>query len=69
MADSKEGVKKPNFFRGVKREFKKISWPTTGEATKETVVVIVLTAVLTALIFGIDLGAIELLSLLTGIKA
>lgn len=68
MADSKEGVKKPNFFRGVRREFKKITWPTSGDVVKETVVVVLATVVLTALIFGVDLGSIELLKLLTGIS-
>lgn len=55
MADS-ETKKKPNFFKGVRREFKKITWPTKSDAVKQTLVVTVITIVLAALIGLIDLG-------------
>lgn len=55
MADS-ETKKKPNFFKGVRREFKKITWPTKSDAVKQTLVVTVITIALAALIGLIDLG-------------
>jgi len=57
MANSSnaEKPKKTNFFRGVKQEFKKISWPTRSDVIKQTVVVTVISVVLGLLIAGIDL--------------
>jgi len=56
MADSTQNEKKdkPNFFRGVRREFKKITWPTWGDIGKQTVLVTFITVVCAALIAGID---------------
>ncbi|MCR4686187.1 MAG: preprotein translocase subunit SecE [Lachnospiraceae bacterium] len=55
MADSKEKAKKPGFFRGVRREFKKITWPSKNDAFKQTVVVSIITVVTGVLIGLIDL--------------
>ncbi|MBQ1488613.1 MAG: preprotein translocase subunit SecE [Lachnospiraceae bacterium] len=54
MADSNNEKKKPNFFKGVKREFKKITWPTRNDVFKQTVLVTVITVFCSALIAGID---------------
>jgi preprotein translocase subunit SecE len=54
MADSTKKEKKPNFFHGVKREFKKITWPTRNDVIKQTLLVAVITVVCSALIAGID---------------
>lgn len=51
-----EKTKKVNFFHGVKREFKKITWPTKNDVIKQTVVVTIITLVLAVLIGFIDLG-------------
>ena len=54
MADSTKKEKKPNFFHGVKREFKKITWPSRNDVIKQTLLVTVITVVCSALIAGID---------------
>jgi len=45
---------KPKFFKGVKSEFKKITWPGKSELVKETVAVVCVSAVLAALIAVFD---------------
>lgn len=50
-----EGTKKPSFFKGVKGEFKKISWPSKDTLTKETIAVLVATVILGVVITVIDL--------------
>lgn len=51
------------FFRGVAREMRKVSWPKRKELTKYTIVVIS-TVVIMSLFFGvIDLGISELIRL------
>ena len=42
------------FFLEVKQEFGKVSWPTRNELKGTTIIVIILTAILTLYIFGID---------------
>lgn len=66
MADSakkestkKEGVKKekaakPDFFKGVKAEFKKISWPDKDSLVKQSVAVVCISVVLGAVIAVLD---------------
>ena len=54
MADSDKKEKKPNFIHGVKREFKKITWPTRNDVIKQTLLVTFITVVCSALIAGID---------------
>ena len=54
MADSTKKENKPNFFHGVKREFKKITWPTRNDVIKQTLLVTFITVVCSALIAGID---------------
>lgn len=58
--------KKVNFFHGIKREFKKITWPTAKDVTKQTVVVTIVTFILAALIGLIDLGLKYGLRFITG---
>ena len=55
MADSQNKPKK-NFFKGVRSEFKKITWPGKDDIIKQTVVVTVITAIVAVLISLIDLG-------------
>ena len=52
MAD--KNTDKPNFFKGVKAEYAKISWPAKDELIKESVSVVCISAVLAALIALID---------------
>ena len=52
-----EKTKKPNFFHGVKREFKKITWPSRNDIFKQTVIVTVITVICSAIIAGVDFAA------------
>ncbi len=56
MADSakKEKAAKPSFFKGVKAEFKKISWPDKGSLLKQSVAVVCISVVLGAVIAVLD---------------
>ncbi|MBR1470122.1 MAG: preprotein translocase subunit SecE [Lachnospiraceae bacterium] len=55
MAKSEEKkAKKPGFFKGVKTEYKKISWPDKSSLTRQTVAVVVITAILSVLIAVLD---------------
>lgn len=52
MAD--KNAEKQSFFKGVKAEYNKISWPTKDDLIKETVSVVCVSAVLAALIALLD---------------
>mgnify|MGYP002519588778 FL=1 len=49
-----EKTKKPGFFKGVKSEFKKITWPDKKSLVKQTFAVVVTTIVLGVLIAVFD---------------
>ena len=68
MADAKNQNKpKRNFFKGVKSELKKITWPTKDDVLKQTVVVTVITVVVALLIAAIDFGVQYGINFLTGL--
>ena len=46
---------KTGFFKGVKNEFKKITWPTRNQLVKETIAVSVVTILLGAIIKLVDM--------------
>lgn len=52
----KNKKKKKSFFKGVKQEWKKITWPTAGDVTKQTFIVVAVTFIMAAIIAAIDLG-------------
>ncbi len=58
MADSKKEKSakpaKPDFFKGVKAEFKKISWPDKELLLKQSVAVVCISVVLGAVIAVLD---------------
>ncbi len=56
MADStkKEKSAKTSFFKGVKAEFKKISWPDKDSLLKQSVAVVCISVVLGAVIAVLD---------------
>lgn len=56
MADSAKNQKaaKPGFFKGVKAEFKKISWPDKDSLLKQSVAVVCISVVLGAVIAVLD---------------
>ena len=56
MANSGEKkAKKPSFTKGVKTEFKKITWPDKQSLTKQTTAVVVVSALLAIIIALIDM--------------
>jgi len=52
--DSKNAGKKQSFFKGLKKEFKKITWPTKDDTVKQTTAVIVISLVVGAIIALLD---------------
>ena len=60
-SDKKKSKKNPfksiaGFFKSVKSEGKKVSWPNAKEVLKNTITVIVVIALVSAVIYVIDLG-------------
>ena len=43
-----------NFFKNVKKEFNQVIWPTKDDVIKKTSVVVVISFILTLLIFALD---------------
>ena len=54
MGDSAEKQAKPSFFKGVKSEFKKITWPDRQSTFKQSVAVVVISVVVGVLIAVLD---------------
>ena len=54
MGDSTEKQARPSFFKGVKAEFKKISWPDRQSTLKQSVVVVAISVVLGVIIAILD---------------
>ncbi|MCQ2527120.1 MAG: preprotein translocase subunit SecE [Lachnospiraceae bacterium] len=71
MEDSvKKETKKsasPNFFEGVKMEFKKISWPDRKTTFKQSVAVVIISVVVGAVIAILDFGAKNGVNFLTNL--
>ena len=44
--NDKETKKKPSFFKGLKKEFKKVTWPSKEDTAKQTVAVVVVSIIL-----------------------
>ena len=66
MADTQKKSKR-SLFKGIRSEFKKITWPTKDDVLKQTLVVTVITVVVAALIAAIDLGVQYGINFLTGL--
>lgn len=47
-------MRKTSFFKDLKREYKQIVWPKKNEVVRKTTLVIVISFLLTLLIFGLD---------------
>ena len=52
---TQEKAPKKSWFKGLKSEFKKITWPTKKDVMKQTVVVAIISVIVGLLIAGIDL--------------
>jgi len=46
--------KKGNFIKNLGTEFNKIVWPSKDQVIKKTIVVLIISLVLTVLVFGLD---------------
>ncbi len=70
MADNKKDKsagKKNSFWTGVKQEWRKISWTNKEDLTKQTVLVVVISVLMGALITVVDSGALQLINWLLSI--
>lgn len=56
MGDSSEKQAKPSFWKGLKSEYKKITWPDRKSAIKQSVVVTIISIVLGVIIAILDYG-------------
>ena len=54
MADSTAKQNRPGFFKGVKTEFKKITWPDRKATMKQSVAVVAISVVLGVIIALLD---------------
>ena len=54
MADSAEKQVRPSFFKGVKAEFKKITWPDRNSTLKQSVAVVAISVVVGIIIALLD---------------
>ena len=54
MSDTAKGKPKKSWFKGLKAEFKNISWPDQKTLTKETVAVLVVSVLLGLITAGLD---------------
>ena len=54
MSDNAVKTKKPSFFKGVKAEFKKITWPDKSSLIKQTIAVISVSLVVGVIIAILD---------------
>ncbi len=53
-----------NYFKGVRSELKKVNWPTRKELTNYTIVVFATSALMTVVIWGLDLAFQKAISLI-----
>ena len=54
MADSAEKKERPNFFKGIKSEFKKIIWPDGKATLRQSVAVVAISVVVGVIIAILD---------------
>ena len=65
VAQAKNGKKK-SFFKGIKAELKKVSWPTKKELINHTGVVLIACAIMSGIFFIFDTGLEKLMQLIVG---
>ncbi|KNF08005.1 putative preprotein translocase, SecE subunit [Gottschalkia purinilytica] len=56
--------KRAGFFKGVKAELKKVTWPTKKELINDTIIVLVMCTIVSLIVWLIDTGLHRLLSLI-----
>ncbi|MDI9501965.1 MAG: preprotein translocase subunit SecE [Tissierellia bacterium] len=63
-AKENKGQKATGFIKGVRSEFKKIAWPTRKQLVQYTIVVIIMSILLSILVFGLDFIFLNLIELI-----
>ena len=64
MAETEKKASKKSWFKGLKAEFRKIIWVDNKTLGKQTVAVVVITAIIGVLISAVDSAALQALNLL-----
>ena len=59
---------KPSFFKGVKSEFKKVTWPDKQSTFKQSVAVVVISVIVGVIIAVLDFGVQNLVDFLVSIQ-
>lgn len=54
------------YFQGVKSEFKRVEWPSREQVVQEFLAVIIIVAIISAVIYGIDLGLDGFINIIAG---
>ena len=65
-AEKKAKKSKKNWFKGLKTEFKKIIWTDRKTLGKQTIAVIIITAIITVLITLVDSVGLQIMQLIIG---
>ena len=56
MGDSTEKTaKKPSYFKGLKAEFKKVSWPDRQSTVRQSIAVVIISVVVGVIIAALDI--------------
>lgn len=55
------------FAKDARTEVRKVVWPTRQEATQTTIIVLIATAFMSLLLWGLDLVIVQLVSFITGL--
>ena len=64
---AKASENKPGFFKGVQREFRKISWTSREDVVKQTTAVVVVSVICGVIIAALDTGFGALMNILTSV--
>ena len=66
-ASTEKGSSFLTFAKDARTEVRKVVWPTRQEATQTTIIVLVATAFMSLLLWGLDLVIVQLVSFITGL--
>ena len=64
QVEAKRRIPGVNFTRGIVGELRKVGWPSRQEATRLTAIVLVVTAVIALILWGIDTLFADLVNIL-----
>lgn len=59
--NGKNGTEKTGFFKGLGKEWRKISWKSRSDVCREAGLVILLSAVMSVIIAGLDAGILQIM--------